>query len=147
MRFFFRNVNLSFDTVHRNLIISVWKWTNTMNILSALWILMAWCFSTRASVATVLSKHPCISSCFWVNNCNASVGFHGYERINCNRQHREIQEIWYILWYGSELNMRQPRVRSISKIRFFFFFFFKIAQSTAIHQTSYSQRHQSPSKD
>ena len=27
---------------------------------------MAWCFSTRASVATVLSMHPCVSSCLWV---------------------------------------------------------------------------------
>ena len=33
---------------------------------STLWILMAWCFSTRASVATVLSVHPCLSSCWWV---------------------------------------------------------------------------------
>ena len=35
---------------------------NTINIYSALWILMAWCFSTRAHVATVLSIHPCVSS-------------------------------------------------------------------------------------
>ena len=27
---------------------------------------MAWCFSTRASAATVLSTHPCVSSCLWV---------------------------------------------------------------------------------
>ena len=38
----------------------------TMNIQSALWILMARCFSTRASVATVLSIHLCISNCLWV---------------------------------------------------------------------------------
>ena len=37
-----------------------------MNILSAQWILMAWCYSTRASVARVLSMHPCVSSCLWV---------------------------------------------------------------------------------
>ena len=35
--------------------------------LSTLWILMAWCFSTRASVATVLNKHPCVSRCVRVN--------------------------------------------------------------------------------
>ena len=35
--------------------IFVWNWFNTVNIKSVLWILMAWCFSTRASVATVLS--------------------------------------------------------------------------------------------
>ena len=28
---------------------------------------MAWCFSTRASVATVLTTHPCISRCLRVN--------------------------------------------------------------------------------
>ena len=28
---------------------------------------MAWCFSTRSSVATVLRQHPCISSCLGVN--------------------------------------------------------------------------------
>ena len=28
---------------------------------------MAWCFSTRASVATVLTRHPCVSWCLRVN--------------------------------------------------------------------------------
>ena len=28
---------------------------------------MAWCFSTRASVATVLTTHPCVSQCLRVN--------------------------------------------------------------------------------
>ena len=28
---------------------------------------MAWCFSTRASVATVLTTHPCVSRCLRVN--------------------------------------------------------------------------------
>ena len=39
------------------------NWSSTMNV-SALWILMAWCFSTRASVATVLTTHPCVSRYF-----------------------------------------------------------------------------------
>ena len=30
-------------------------------------MLMAWCFSTRASVATVLTTHPCVSWCLRVN--------------------------------------------------------------------------------
>ena len=34
----------------------------------ALWMLMAWCFSTKASVATVLTMHPCISRCLRVNS-------------------------------------------------------------------------------
>ena len=46
--------------------IFIWNWSNTMNVQSALWILMAWCLSTRASVATVLTTHPCISQCLRV---------------------------------------------------------------------------------
>ena len=48
--------------------ISLWNWSDTMNIYSILWILMAWCFTTRPPVATVLSMHPCISSYLWVND-------------------------------------------------------------------------------
>ena len=29
---------------------------------------MTWCFSTRASVATVLITHPCVSNCLWVKH-------------------------------------------------------------------------------
>ena len=36
----------------------VWNWSNAVDIRSALWILMAWCFSTRASVATMLNMNP-----------------------------------------------------------------------------------------
>ena len=37
------------------------------DILSAKWLLMAWCFSTMATVASVLIMHLCISSLLWVN--------------------------------------------------------------------------------
>ena len=47
--------------------IFIWNWSNKINVQSALWILMAWCFSTRASVATVLTMDPCISRCLRVN--------------------------------------------------------------------------------
>ena len=30
---------------------------------------MAWCFSTRTSVATVLTTHPCVSRCLMVKGC------------------------------------------------------------------------------
>ena len=40
--------------------------SNKMNVYSALWILMASCF--RASVATVLTTHSCISRCLRVND-------------------------------------------------------------------------------
>ena len=46
--------------------IFIWNWSNTINVKSALWILMAWYFTTRASVATVLTTHPCISRCLGV---------------------------------------------------------------------------------
>ena len=36
------------------------------NITSALLVLMAWCFSTRASVTTSLNTHPCVSNCLGV---------------------------------------------------------------------------------
>ena len=41
--------------------------SDTMDIQSDLWILMAWCFSTRSLVATVLSTHPSVSSCYGLN--------------------------------------------------------------------------------
>ena len=35
---------------------------------------MAWCFSTKASVATVLTMHPCVSWCLRVNE-SIEVGY------------------------------------------------------------------------
>ena len=43
------------------------KLVNSTGIWWALWILRAWCFSTRASVARVLNTHPCVSGCLWEN--------------------------------------------------------------------------------
>ena len=64
---FFQNVILFSNVVHYKCnIFFVWNWSNTMNVYSALWMLMAWCFSTRASVATVLTTHPCVSRCLRV---------------------------------------------------------------------------------
>ena len=39
---------------------------------------MVWCFSTRASVATVLSTHPCVSSClgvYWQSFCQQVISW------------------------------------------------------------------------
>ena len=49
-----------------NVIFFIWNWSNAINIWSALCVLKAWWFNTRASVATVLRMHPYISSCLWV---------------------------------------------------------------------------------
>ena len=65
---FFQIVISFSDAVHLMCNIFIWKWSNTMNISSALWILMTWCCSTRASVATVLTTHPCVSWCLRVNS-------------------------------------------------------------------------------
>ena len=63
----FQTVNLFYHIIHFNCNISVWNRPSTVNIQLAVWVLMAWCFSTRASVATVPSMHPCILSCLWDN--------------------------------------------------------------------------------
>ena len=65
--YFFSKCNSTFSIIHPEWNIVVWNHPSTMNILSTLWILMAWCFSTRASVATVLNTHPCVSRCLRVN--------------------------------------------------------------------------------
>ena len=44
----------------------VWNWSSLINFLSSLWILIAWCLSAVASVATVLRTPPCIPSCLLV---------------------------------------------------------------------------------
>ena len=43
------------------------KWLQNIGLHSALWALMAWRFSTRTSVATVLSTHPSVFSFLGVN--------------------------------------------------------------------------------
>ena len=52
--------------VHYECNILIWTWSNTVDILSTMLLLMAWCFGNKAPVATVLSMHPCISSCLGV---------------------------------------------------------------------------------
>ena len=72
---FFQNVILFSNLAHQKCNIFVWKWFNTMNVWSPLWILMAWCFSTRASVTTVLTTHPCVSRCLRVNSSPPSAAY------------------------------------------------------------------------
>ena len=64
---FFSNVISFSNFVQYQCHILVPKLSNTLNNSSALWILMACCFSTRASVATILSTNPCVSRCLWDN--------------------------------------------------------------------------------
>ena len=48
--------------------IFVWNWSSAMDIWSALWILMAWCFSTRPSVTTVFSTHQVFPAVYRLMN-------------------------------------------------------------------------------
>ena len=64
------------NVFHKKCNIFVCNWSNTMNTWSALWILMAWCLSTRVSVATVLSAHQWVFSCSWVKACNIISIYH-----------------------------------------------------------------------
>ena len=45
----------------------VWNRSNAIDAKSVRWLLIIWCFSTRASVATVLMLHSCVSNYLWVN--------------------------------------------------------------------------------
>ena len=63
---FFHYVILFPDVVQQKCNIFIWNRPNKLNVQSVLRILMACCFSTRASVATVLATHPCVSRCLRV---------------------------------------------------------------------------------
>ena len=62
-----QNEVLITNVVQHRCNIFIWNWSNKINIKSALRILMAWCVSSRASVATVLTTHPCVSQCLRAN--------------------------------------------------------------------------------
>ena len=64
---FFQNIISFPNDVQCKCNISAWNWSNTMNILLALWELMAWCFSTKVSVVTLLKPHQCVFSYLGIN--------------------------------------------------------------------------------
>ena len=82
--------------------IFIWNWSNELNVESVLMILMAWCFSTRASVATVLTTHPCVSRCLRVNR-TANEGYSGPNNITDNTSLPPF--IWSIIASLSPLNI------------------------------------------
>ena len=54
----------SFKKMHLKMSSGKWRPSClSLNVLIALWLVMAWCLSTRAPVATVQSLHPCSCSC------------------------------------------------------------------------------------
>ena len=72
------------SVVHCICIIFVWNMSKTINMYSTLWILMTWYFSTRASLATVLRTHPCVSSCLWVKHLDPDECFSQWPRMKQN---------------------------------------------------------------
>ena len=66
LSFFYLNMILVSWVVRSKGNVFVLIWSSIINAKLALWILMPWCFSTRPSVTTMLSVHPCISRCLWV---------------------------------------------------------------------------------
>ena len=65
---FFSKLMTSFsNAIPFKCIILLWNWSNTMNILWALWILMVWCFSTGASVATILRMQDAFPAVYGLN--------------------------------------------------------------------------------
>ena len=83
--FFFLQYFISFSTVvHYDCNIFVWNWSNAVDIWSALWILMPWCWSTRASVATGLSTHLCIYRCLWVKGEKNNHQSHDFTLVPVN---------------------------------------------------------------
>ena len=72
---------------------------------------MAWCFSTRASVATVLTTHPCVSRCLRVNH--SSVG-HVYTR----ERHKLWSGIWHIDCLGQDCSISIAKAPEIERIMY-----------------------------
>ena len=81
--------------------IYVRNWPNTMNISSALGILVAQWFSTKASAAMVLRTHPWVwvSSCLWVKWSCMRYDCLDHSKVGCvsgtcicnNKPHNNVQ--------------------------------------------------------
>ena len=70
-----------------------------------MWMLMAWCFSTRTSVATVLTTHPCVSQCWGVNSSHP-----GQKWTPFCTQHFQIHfREWKILYFDLSFTGVFPR--------------------------------------
>ena len=83
--FSFRNLIL-FSNVYYKCDFFLRQWSNAIHIWSALWVLMIWCFSTRASGATVLNMQPYVSRRVWVKtshgNCREGLGMVTFQGLN-----------------------------------------------------------------
>ena len=77
-----------------------------MNILLALWVLMVWYFSTRASVVTVLSTLQCISSYLWVKIFLLSLSL--WVQLTISPRWRQVVITWAYFPIWSETNSLIP---------------------------------------
>ena len=120
--------------------ISVWNWSITMNIYSALWVLMPWCFSTRASVATVLNMHPCFCSCLWVNTIAQGWG-------NAEKLHQLTMSLTHgILIYGKCQGLLLPQHDHLPYLCFQSTFLWWFRTSTTIPTQQYETSLEADSK-
>ena len=67
---------------------------------------MAWCFSTRTSVTTVLTMHPCVSRCLRVNR----------QEINTEVCHDDVMTWKYFLYYWSLTHWGRVTHKCVSKL-------------------------------
>ena len=91
----------------------IWNWSNTINVQSALRILMAWCFSTRASVAAVLTTHPCVSRCLGVNKKGHFLGEILVESLVVDWTARN-KHLWNFNKNSNNLNKKMSYIISVT---------------------------------
>ena len=103
----FKKLILFSHVVHYEWNVVVWNYSNTMNIWSTLWILMAWCsISTRTSVATVLNMHLCVSSCLRLNSLRLAICISklGYQWLKCTERQNVIIFMNFHHWLHLKLS-------------------------------------------
>ena len=110
--YFINAISIS-NVVHYKCNILVWHWSNILYISSALWLLMAWCFSTRASVDTVLNTLRCVSSCLRVEKGIINHNIAGLAQ-DCGNSTALVMEL-PVLWQTIGILLKQRIWHAISE--------------------------------
>ena len=95
IRIFLKNLFANISPYNCN--ISVWNWSFSMTVYSALWILMARCFRTKTSVAMVLTTYPCVSNCLGVKPCCRHSGDYQWQIISRHNIDLLINNVLHVL--------------------------------------------------
>ena len=92
----------------------------TPTIKSIRWVLMAWCFSTRASVATVLSMHTCASSCLRVKLAKPRIAYIVYNRNEKQTYCEDTPASWLpVLLSRIGSQVKVTNLKNLPKLQFF----------------------------